>query len=172
MDYSEPREWGGIWASSALVRKKKKKKKHTAGNERLFPHIFATQITDVAKRAAAQGNCKLVQCLFVFLLPSVTKPELKEHVRRRGVTVTQAGCYSHPRQNRQDNHRKNVTLWRETHLENLFHIMWRVKTPGMSWISGSEDVCIFFFCAAVVSNLSKDTILVWICVGSAPSRAA
>lgn len=45
-----------LWLESA-----QEKRKSTAGNERLFSHIFATQITDVAKRAAAQGNCKVVQ---------------------------------------------------------------------------------------------------------------
>ena len=155
-----------------LWLEKRKRKSTPQGMRGCFLISLQHRLQTWQRELLLRGTVNLSSVCFVFLLPSVTKPELKEHVGRRGVTVTQAGCYSHPRQNRQDNHRKNVTLWRETHLENLFHIMWRVKTPGMSWISGSEDVCIFFFCAAVVSNLSKDTILVWICVGSAPSRAA
>lgn len=38
-----------------------------------FSHIFATQITDMAERAGAQGNYEVVH-----LLPSVTKSEPTE----------------------------------------------------------------------------------------------
>lgn len=142
-----------LWLESA-----QEKRKSTAGNERLFSHIFATQITDVAKRAAAQGNCKVVQFGFFFCCHQWRNLSWRNTFNIEGFTVTQAGCYSHPLQEKyigKCNSLKGNSSWKSIlyYLEdqNVWH-----ELDKWLW----RRLCaLLFFC-----HLSKDT--------KAPSRAA
>lgn len=105
---------------------RKKKKKTPQGVRGCFSHIFATQITDMAMRAGAEGSREVVRSL-----PTATESELEEMFDIEGWSDA-AGCHY--------SHRGNVgqlKFWFGSNNKPLKIYMFSIKA---STLGGSENI--------------------------------